>query len=285
MATEENKSCLDRIKEVYSSLNTAGKKVAQYILENPKEIIRLSITELADNSNASETTVFRLCNKLGYKGYQDLKISLASAIVDPIENIYEEIKENDDMYILMHKVMASNMCSIENTFKINKSTELEKAIAMILKAEKIMFFGMGGSGIIAEDAHHKFVRTGINCVSASDSHWQAMYTSMAGEDDVIVAFSNSGSNKELIETIEIAKKNHIKIISITSNAKSPIAKVSDIVLVCYGNETMFRSEAMESRISTLALVDCLYIGVALKRKEETLKNLEKIRKSIAVKRF
>lgn len=285
MATEENKSCLDRIKEVYSSLNTAGKKVAQYILENPKEIIRLSITELADNSNASETTVFRLCNKLGYKGYQDLKISLASAIVDPIENIYEEIKENDDMYILMHKVMSSNMCSIENTFKINKSTELEKAIAMILKAEKIMFFGMGGSGIIAEDAHHKFVRTGINCVSASDSHWQAMYTSMAGEDDVIVAFSNSGSNKELIETIEIAKKNHIKIISITSNAKSPIAKVSDIVLVCYGNETMFRSEAMESRISTLALVDCLYIGVALKRKEETLKNLEKIRKSIAVKRF
>lgn len=285
MTTEENKSCLDRIKEVYSSLNTAGKKVAQYILENPKEIIRLTITELADNSNASETTVFRLCNKLGYKGYQDLKISLASAIVDPIENIYEEIKENDDMYILMHKVMASNMCSIENTFKINKSTEFEKAIAMILKAEKIMFFGMGGSGIIAEDAHHKFVRTGINCVSASDSHWQAMYTSMAGEDDVIVAFSNSGSNKELIETIEIAKKNHIKIISITSNAKSPIAKVSDIVLVCYGNETMFRSEAMESRISTLALVDCLYIGVALKRKEETLKNLEKIRKSIAVKRF
>ncbi|ERI93602.1 transcriptional regulator, RpiR family [Clostridiales bacterium oral taxon 876 str. F0540] len=282
---DDNKGCLDRIKETYTSLNTAEKKVAQYILENPKEIIHISITELADNSSASETTVFRLCNKLGYKGYQDLKINLAAAIVDPIENIYEEIKENDDMYILMHKIMASNIYSIENTFKINKSSELEKAVSMILKAQRIMFFGMGGSGIIAQDAHHKFLRTGLNCVSASDSHWQAMYASMSNENDVIIAFSNSGSNKELIETINLARQKRINIISITSNAKSPISKVSDITLVCYGNESMFRSEAMESRITSLALIDCLYVGVAIKRKAETLKSLEDMRRGIALKRF
>jgi DNA-binding MurR/RpiR family transcriptional regulator len=282
---DDNKGCLDRIKETYSSLNTAEKKVAKYILENPKEIIHLSITELSDNSSASDATVFRLCNKLGYKGYQDLKINLASAVVEPFQNIYEEINENDDMYILMHKIMASNIYSIENTFKINSSSELERAVAMILKAQKIMFFGMGGSGIIAKDAHHKFLRTELNCVSASDSHWQAMYASMASENDVIIAFSNSGSNKELIETIEFARKKGIKIITITGNAKSPIAKVSDIILVCYGNESMFRSEAMESRIASLALIDCLYVAVALYRKNQTLKSLEEMRKGIALKRY
>lgn len=285
MVLPENKGCLERIREIYINLNGAEKKVAQYILENPKEIIHLSITELADNSSASEATVFRLCNKLGYKGYQELKINLASVVVQPIENIYEEINESDDMYIIMHKIMNSNIKSIERTFKINKSNELLKAEEIIANSSKIMFFGMGGSGTIAEDAYHKFFRTGINCVAASDSHWQAMHAAKAGENDVIVAISNSGSNKELIESIEIGKKNRVKVISITSNAKAPISKYSDVTLVSYGNESMFRSEAMESRITSLILIDCLYVAVALKRKDETLENINNMRRGIAKKRY
>lgn len=285
MATLDNKGCLERVREIYNTLNGAEKKVAKYILENAKEIIHLSITELADNSKASETTVFRFCNKLGYKGYQELKINLASAVVEPIENIYEEINENDDIYIIMHKIMNSNIKSIESTLKMNKSEELKKAEEIILRSEKIMFFGMGGSATIAMDAYHKFFRTGIQCVTASDSHWQAMHASKANENDVIIAISNSGSNKELIESIEIGKKNGVKVISITSNAKAPISKFSDVTLVSYGNESMFRSEAMESRITSLILIDCLYVSVAIKRKEETLKNIDNMRKGIAVKRY
>lgn len=285
MPRQSSKGCLDRIRETYSSLNGAEKKVAKYILDNPKDIIHFSITELAEHSGVSEATVFRLCNRLGYKGYQELKINLAGDIVGPMENIYEEISEDDDMYIIMHKILKSNVNSIESTMKINKSETIDQAVNLILDANQLLFFGMGGSGAIAEDAYHKFIRTGIRCAVNTDSHYQAMLASMAGEKDIIIAFSNSGSNKELIESIEIGRKNGAKIISVTSNAKSPLTKVSDVVLVCFGNESMFRSEAMESRITSLILVDCMYIGVALKRKEETLTNLKKIRQGIAVKRF
>jgi len=278
-------SCLDRIREKYSDLNAAEQKAAKYILENPRDIIHFSITELADSSKASETTIFRLCNKLAYKGYQDLKINLAGAIVEPMENIHEEIKENDDMYMIMHKVINANVYSIEETMKINNSKELEKAVEIILKADQLMFFGMGGSAAIAADAYHKFIRTGIRCVCNSDSHWQAMFASMAKKNDALIAFTNSGSNKDLIETIEIARKNGVKVISITSNVKSPITKVSDIVLESFGREAMYRSEAMESRITALILIDCLYLGVAIKRKEEMLSTLKKIREGIAIKRF
>lgn len=281
----DKKSCLDRIREKYSDLKVAEQKAAKYILENPRDIIHFSITELADASKASETTIFRLCNKLAYKGYQDLKINLAGAIVEPMENIHEEIKENDDMYMIMHKVLNSNVSSIEKTMKMNKSKELEKAVELILSADQLMFFGMGGSAAIATDAYHKFIRTGMNCVCNSDSHWQAMFASMAKENDVLIAFTNSGSNKDLIETIEIARKNGVKVISVTSHVKSPIAKVSDIVLESYGTETMYRSEAMESRITALILIDCLYLGVALKRKDVMLNTLEKIREGIATKRY
>lgn len=285
MAAGQEKGCLDRIREVYSSLNSAEKKAAQYILENPGDIIHFSITELADSSSVSEATVFRLCNKLGYKGYQQMKINLAGTVVEPIENIHQEIKEKDDMYIIMNKILNANLYSMENTIRINQPEALEKAVDLLVNANQVMFFGMGGSGALANDAHHKFIRTGIRCQSSSDAHWQTMMVSTAGEGDVVIAFSNSGSNRELVDVLEIARRNRVKVISITGNAKSPIAKVSDLVLVSYGKESMFRSEAMESRITALLLVDCMYVGVALRKKEETLETLKKIREGIADKRY
>lgn len=285
MGKTSDKGCLERIREQYSTLNKAEKKAAQYILENPRDIVHFSITELAEGSHVSETTIFRLCNRLGYKGYQDLKINLAGAIIKPIENIHEEIEEGDDAYIIMQKVLHANIFSMENTLKLNNSQKLEDAAELILNASQIMFFGMGGSGSLAEDAYHKFIRTGIKSYVSTDSHWQAMLVSMAAENDIVIAFSNSGSNKELLDTIRMARKGGLKVISITGNIKSPIAQESDISLVCYGKESMFRSEAMESRVTTLMLIDCIYISVALVKKDETLENLEKIRKGIASKRL
>ncbi|KLU63263.1 putative HTH-type transcriptional regulator YbbH [Peptococcaceae bacterium CEB3] len=277
--------CLQRIRDIYSRLNTAERKAAQYILENPGDIIHYSITEVAENSSVSETTIFRLCNKLGYRGYQELKISLAGTLIEPIQNIHEEIKENDDMYIIMNKVFTSNQYSMKKTLDVNEAKTLAEAVKFMLKARQILFFGMGGSGAIAFDAYHKFIRTGIECSVHTDSHLQAMFAAMAKKNDVVMAISNSGSNKDLVEAIGLARKNEAKIIAITGNPRSPLTKVSDLVLVSFGQESMFRSEAMESRLSALMLIDCLYAGVALQRKEETLATLGKIREGIATKRF
>ena len=281
---KNEKKCLERIRNIYTSLNTAEKRVAHFVLENPRDIIHLSITGLSDHSRVSDATVFRLCQKLGYKGFQELKINLAGEVIEPIKNINEEINENDDMYIIMQKLLALDIFNLENTIKLNKSEILDAAVKMISGAERLLFFGMVASGALAMDACHKFLRTGINCVAQTDSHWQAIYASLAKETDVIVAISHSGSNKELIEAIKLARDNKAKVITITGNVKSPIAKVSDIILQSYGKENLFRSEAMGSRLTTLMLVDCLYIGVCLQRKDKMLENLAKIRNAIAQKR-
>lgn len=285
MSIDNKQNCIERITANYSSLKGAEKKVAQYILENPKNIIHFSITELSEASKSSEATVFRLCSKLGYKGYQDLKINLAGLVVEPMENIHEEIQEGDDTYIIMHKIMNSNIESIKETIKLNQTETINNAVQLILNSNTLMFFGMGGSAAIANDAYHKFIRTGINCVNSSDSHWQVMFSSMSKKNDTIIAFSNSGSNKELVENVNLSKKNGINVISITGNEKSPLAKASDIALIAYGNESMFRSEALESRLTSLMIIDWLYVCVAFKRKDEVLKNLNNIRSGIANKRF
>ncbi len=276
---------LERIREVYPKLKGVERKVAEYIMQNPERIIKLSITELSEECECGETTIFRVCQKLGYKGYQELKIKIASEVIEPVKDIHEEVDENDSILIIMEKVFKSTISSLEKTLKINKSAEIEQSVSFLSKAETIGFFGMGGSAALAFDAYHKFLRTGKKCEYHSDTHLQAMIAGLLKKGDCIVAVSNTGSNKELIDNLAIAKENGVNIISITSNKKSPIAKVSDVVLLSYGKEKSFKSEATESKISALAIIDTLFVAVCLKNKNEYMETVNKIREAIAKKRF
>lgn len=185
----------------------------------------------------------------------------------------------------MQKVMNSSTLSIKKAFSINKTEDLEKAVNLVLNSKKLMFFGMGGSSTIALDAYTEFLRIGTACEYTADSYLQVMQAALSKPDDVIFAFSASGSNKDLIESVKTGKKNGAKIITITSNKESPLQLISDVVLTSYGKETILRSDAMESTITSLALIDCLFVGVALRRLDTTLANLDKIRAGIAVKRY
>jgi DNA-binding MurR/RpiR family transcriptional regulator len=281
----EQVSCLHKIREVYPVLKDAEKRVAEYILQNPNDIIHYSITELAETCKSGEATVFRLCKRLGYKGYQELKIKIASEVVSPIEDIHEEIKEEDNSFIIMQKIFNSTIYSLNQTMKINDSQLIDKAVNILDRSKRVAFFGMAGSAAVALDGYHKFLRTGKQCEFHNDSHFQAMVSAMFKEDDCIIAVSNTGSTKELIENLSTAKENGTKIISITSNAKAPIAKVTDITLICFGQEHKFKTEAMDSRISALSLIDCLFVGLCLKNKEEYFESLGKVRKSIAKMKY
>ncbi|TDT51298.1 MurR/RpiR family transcriptional regulator [Fonticella tunisiensis] len=281
----EQISCLQKLREIYSSLKNAEKRVAEFILQNPNDVVHYSITELAETCKSGEATIFRLCKRLGYKGYQELKIKIASEVVSPIEDIHEEIKEDDDLFIVIQKIFNSTISSLNLTMKMNDTASIDKAINILSKSERIAFFGMGGSSALAFDAYHKFLRTGKRCEYHGDSHIQSILAAVLGENDCIIAISNTGSTKELIENLNIARENKVKIIAVTSDIKSPIAKVSDIVLVSCGKGNNLKSEAMESRISTLTLIDCLFVGLCLRNKEHYFKTLAKTRSAIAKKRF
>lgn len=277
-------SVIESVKSIYGNLKGSEQRVAEYIIKNGKEIIEFSITELAEKCNCAEATIFRVCKKMGCKGYQEFKIRIAQELIDPIENIHEDIKDHDNAVIIMEKVFKSTMVSLQETLKKNNGKTMEKAVELLANASRISFFGMGGSGALAMDAWHKFIRTGITCQYQCDSHLQVMAASMANDEDVIVAISNTGSNKELIENVALAKKNRAKVITICAISKSPLTKLADVKLISYGQQQKYKNEAAESRISALTLMDCLFIQVCLKRKESYYDSIEKVRNAIALKR-
>jgi RpiR family transcriptional regulator, carbohydrate utilization regulator len=274
-------NCLGKIRSYYARLSEKEKKIADYILEHPEKIIHSTINELAEDLGVADATVFRFCKRIGFKGYQAMKIALASEVIEPIQQIHEEISENDSVKTVTEKVFKSNVRTLENTLEILNGHSIQKAVDLLLQAKRVEFYGTGGSAVIAMDAFHKFVRTGIKAFSFVDSHFQLMSSSQLSENDVAVIISHSGTNKDTINIMKTAKNNGAKTIGITGYPKSPIGQNSDVALFTSSEETEYRSEALSSRIGQLSLIDALYVNVMILNKSVANHSLERIRNAIS----
>lgn len=277
--------CMAKIRSYYARLSAKEKKVADYILQNPEKIIHITINELAEDLHVADATVFRFCKRIGFKGYQAMKIALASEVMEPIHQIHEEITDQDDEKTITKKIFQSNIQTLENTLHLLNENSLHQAVSILLQAVKVEFYGVGGSMVIAMDAYHKFIRTGIKAFSFVDSHFQLMSASQLSEGDVAVVISHSGTNKDTINILKTAKKNGAKTIGITGYPKSFIGQNVDVALFTSSEETDYRSEALSSRIGQLSIIDALYVNIMILNKYNANTALDKIRDSISETRI
>jgi len=268
-----------------SKLRDSEKKIIEFIEQNQDEIIHLSITEVAERSETSESSVVRLCKRLGYKGFQDLKINLAKEVIAPEKQIHEVIEKGDDVVMIKKKVFQSNIQALYDSIEVCDDGQLKKAVDAIANARLIEFYGTGGSGAVALDAHHKLLKLGIKSFTYSDPVLQAMSASVLTKLDVVIAISHTGSNTDVLDALKIAKEAGATIICITNSSKSPITKISDIVLQTASKETLFRTDAISSRIAQLTIIDILVASVATQQYELYYSNLQKTRKSTTDKKL
>lgn len=286
MKSTQPTSGLARFRSAFPGLSPKLQTVAAHIVEHPQDVMHLSISELAEVTGCAEATIFRLCRQLGFKGYQEMKIFLARELVEqPMQNIHEEVNRNDGMRTVAEKIFHANVVGITDTLQLLDDASLGRAVKLLDEAKNTAFYALGGSAPIALDAYHKFIRAGLNCVTHSDAHMQVMTAAIMDKESVVVGISHSGSSKDLLEAVRVAKRAGAQIIAITSYPKSPLAQLADVKLYTSTRETSFRPEAMSARIAQLCVVDVLYVGLSLMRQEETLSNLDKIREVISVKRL
>lgn len=264
-----------KLKGIYSSLRPAEQRVADYIMEHPEEVVYLSVTELAERSGTSESTVVRMCQQAGYRGYQELKIAIAQDLVAPLKNIHEDVTEDDDTATVMQKVFAANIQALENTRAVLDVEALDRATTAIIAAETIIVIGVGTSGPIVYDCQYKLMRLGLRCQAFVDPHIQLLQLAQMGSNDVAIGISHSGSSREVVEAMALAKDLGLTTICITGYPKSPITRWADIRLVTSAKETKFRTEAIASRVAQWTIIDTLYVNVALRMKERALEQIRR----------
>jgi Transcriptional regulators len=276
-----------QIKSQYNTFNETEKKVADYIINNTRELIYSTISQVAERLQVSDATIFRFCKKINLNGFQELKITLATEFTEGLDNNYanEQINENDTEQTIVNKVFNANITALNDTLMSINSKHIEEASDALLTADQIVFYGNGGSGIVAMDAHHKFLRTGLKVSVYTDNHLQLMSLAQLSEKDLIVIISHSGSNLNMINLLDIAKDNGTKSIAITSFSKSPVSEKADITLNAISQETGYQFEAFASRIAHLTIIDALYMSVVLKRKDLTHAATQKMRNAISYTRM
>lgn len=271
---------LSKISEQLDSLSAAERKVAEAALAEPKWFVHAAVAEIALRAGVSQPTVIRFCRTLGYKGLPEFKLALSASISQSgLPYVHAELNTDDDMGNVMEKVLGNTAASLLGARRSLKESELENAVSWLASARRIEFYGVGNSGIVAQDAQHKFFRFGISAVAYSDAHIQLMAAAVLASQDVLVAVSNSGSSIEILDAAHIAKKNGARLIAIT-HPDSPLAHIADCVLATAVQEDANLYTPMVSRLLQLAVVDILAIGLALRLGETASLQLEKGKLSV-----
>lgn len=282
---KQQQFALAAIRGSYRHFSEKEKKIADYVLTDPKNIIHLTINQIADELGLAESTIFRFCQRIGFKGFQAFKISLAAEVVAPLKDIHEKIEEGDSIHAVTEKVFRSNIKTLEDTLQIVDAEAMAQATEKLMKARKIDFYGNGGSAMVAMDGYHKFVRLGLHVSMNLDSHMQLMAASQLQSDDVAIVISHSGSTTDVLDVLRVLKEKEVTIISVTNFAKSPLSKEADIALYTVSEETDFRSEALSSRIAQLSLIDALYTNLMILRGDDGKKALQDMREAMSHRRL
>lgn len=266
MAAQENSmaTVLLRIENILPQLSKSEKKVATYIKEHPWEVVGLSVASLGEACGVSDPTVVRAYKKLGFGGFEELKLTLAQATVSPDETIHEEIAANDSMKDVRDKVFQSAVFALHFTRDMLDPGDLEAAARVLMNARKIVIFGLGGSASVAMDLHHKLLRLGLNVTVYTDPHLQIIAGNFLDEQDAVFAISHSGSSRCVVDSAQAAKNRGAKIITLTGAGKSPLSKLSNVSLNTNSSESKNKVVSIASRVAALAIVDSIYTFIAMR---------------------
>ncbi|MDF2716925.1 MAG: ybbH, partial [Paenibacillus sp.] len=259
------------LRAILDQLKPSERKVADYILEYPKDVVKLSVQKLAEYSGVSEATIIRLSKTMNMKGFQELKLRIAGDLSSNLPaGTYEEIKMGATVEEIIQAVSNNNKQSIQDTMSVLSIEEVEKAAVALSKARKIDVYGMGASAVIAQDIHQKLSRINWWCQAYADFHAQLTSAVTLTENDVAFGISYSGQTDEIIETLTEAKKQGATIITLTKFGSSPVAELGDIRLFTSSVEQSIRSGAMASRIAQLNVVDILFITIASRQQDKVI---------------
>ncbi|WP_175631847.1 MurR/RpiR family transcriptional regulator [Virgibacillus siamensis] len=252
-------------------------KIYNYIISNTDKIIYDSLTEISEGCKVAEATVLRFFRKLGFKGFQDFKFLFAQEVPAAAD------ADHEATYI--EKIKNSMVRAVEDSYDIIDVEALDSVIGAIESSEDVVIFGVGSSGIAGQDMQNRLMRIGKNVSIVTDPHNQVMRASSMNEHTVVIAISLTGSTKDIIDSVKIAKDNAATVIVLTNYVKSPLTQFADQVLLSSSKESPLNSGSLVAKITQLFLIDLICTGLTLRNFEEAEKMKMKIAENTASKLY
>jgi DNA-binding MurR/RpiR family transcriptional regulator len=260
------------LQAILHSLNPVERLIALYVLNDPERTLSSSIVELHRGSGASVGSIIGFCRSLGVKGFADFKITLARELSQGGLSVSQKAgQENGSIF---QNVFEFQNQSLRETLQLNSADNLEKVSRALERARRIEFFSIGMSYPVAYTACAKLKLIGLRAAAECDSHLQMINATQLKKGDVAFGISCSGSTTETVRCLEIARQGRATTLCLTNCMKSPITAQADMALYAAPSEVKYFQAPLASRITQLALVDALFVSIALRRKNRTLAQLQ-----------
>lgn len=283
---------LDRIRAAIPALPPAEQRVAKLVLADPRAFATLPVSDLAERAHVSKPTVVRFCRSVGYAGLTDFKRKLSGSVNEGVPFVHLAVHDEDKTSDIVVKVIDNAVSALLKYRNDAATGSFERAITALTDAgqsgKRIEFYGVGNSGIVAQDAQHKFFRLGVRATAVADGHVQVMSATMLQPGDCAVVISNSGHSRDLLDAADIARRKGATLLVITAS-DSPLAQMAigagQILLAVDHPEDYDRYSPMVSRLLHLIVIDILTTAVALRLPGELRPMLQEIKKNLRAKRY
>ncbi|PST96289.1 MurR/RpiR family transcriptional regulator [Photobacterium iliopiscarium] len=253
---------LDTLGSLRDSLTPSARRIADYVLVQPQRVTELSIAELAQQATVGEASIIRFCRALNFKGFQDLKMKLAIEVATPHDTekhmLDTELTADDDAEHIGRKLQQTINNVLGETLNLLDFSKLEAVAHALQQQKRIYFFGVGSSGITAEDAKNKLMRIGFDVDALTNNHFMYMKAALLNRDDVAIGISHSGTSKETIKALALAKECGATTVALTHNPLSPLAELSDYVLINGNRQGQLQGDSIGTKITQLFVLDMLY---------------------------
>ncbi|WP_418276364.1 MurR/RpiR family transcriptional regulator [Isoptericola jiangsuensis] len=271
---------LVRLRQMLPDLRPAEQRIAETVLADPVSVVGATIADLATRAGVSQASVVRFCRTAGYEGYPGFRIDLARttsrrAAEHERSGVAEgEITRDDDLADVVSKIAFHEARTIEGTARSIDLQALERTVRAVVDADRVDVYGVGASGLTAQDLGQKLARIGLVCFAPVDSHQQLQSAAVLGPGSVAIGISHTGRTVEVHQALSLARRRGATTVTVTNFPASPLARVSDVVLTTSVRETQFRTGALASRIAQLAVIDFLFVNVAQRRFDATSEALK-----------
>lgn len=253
---------LNTISSLYHSLTKSEKKIADTILRSPDLVSQCPLSEIAKHLEVGEATLVRFCRTIGFKGFSDFKLELSIELATKDNNdetvLETEIMPSDDSLTIAQKLQAAVSNVMEETVNLLDLKQLEQVVKAIKKARRIFLFGVGSSGVTAEDAKNKLMRIGFQVDATGNNHFMYMQAALLTPSDVAIGLSHSGYSAETAHTLKIAKQNGATTVALTHSLRSPVTEYADYVLVNGNKQRKLQGDSIGTKIAQLFVLDLIY---------------------------
>lgn len=269
-----------KVKNMISDLNNSEQIAASYFLRHKEHIYTYPLAKLAEMSGTSQGAWSRFCKRIGFDGIKGLKNALyqetnqSSGKDSTPDRQFSDIQEFSSISLMAEHLCASSVQALETTMQLLDVSVMEQAVELLISARLIHFFGIGASGLVAQDLCSKFLRIGYHAIYQSDLHLSYSHAATSTPEDVAVIISNSGETEEIIRILEILKSVPSPAIAITCYNDSSLAQAADYCLFTNSTEILKRSGATTSRIAALYMADVLFMATAHRDYTNIEKKLE-----------